>query len=175
MIMIPKTVTNNFCFYAYPQTQFAFLGKFGGNFWTFLGNFWGIFRLVGFHVVHHIWINNFYFHVMAQKCLSRLKISLLGKFGGNFWKFLGNFLGIFRLGGFHIVPPIVTTNFGFHNMAQKCLSRLLPSTSYLPYSGPFKLVGASWGKPQGKNSTFPHSHIPIPSQRALVDKSGRTF
>ena len=80
---------------------------------------------------------------MAQKWLSRLKISIWGKF----LRISMEFLKIFGHRWLPFNLPYWDKQLCFYSMAQKWLSRLLPSTPYLPYSGPFRLVGASWGKP----------------------------
>ena len=69
----------------------------------------------------------------------------------------------------------MTNNFCLHNLAQKWLARLLPSTPYLPHSGPFRLVRPSQAKPKLKNFAFPHSHIPIPRLGAFALYSHSTF
>ena len=64
-------------------------------------------------------------------------------FWGNVCRFWRNFWDYFGWRGFHIVPHTRINNFCFHDMAQKWLSRLLPSTPYLPYSGPFIVAKAN--------------------------------
>ena len=100
---------------------------------------------------------------------------IFGGILGKILPILGKFLSFFFAGGFHIDPHIGINKFCFHDMAQKWLSMLLPSTSYLPYSGSYRLLKESKGNPKLKNSTFPHSHLPIPRPRACVINCGSTF
>ena len=80
------------------------LGDIFGEFLPILGQFLDFFGLGGFHIDPHIVTNNFCFHVMAQKWVSRLRITFLGGFWGNFCQFWGNFW-IFFAWGLPYWPP----------------------------------------------------------------------
>ena len=138
-------VTNNFCTNANAQKWVSKLKNFNlgeifGEFLPILGQFLDFFWLGGFHIDPHIVTNNFCFHVMAQKWVSRLRITFLGGFWGIFCQFWGNFWDFFGWGGLPYCPPywdkqILLPWYG-PEMAIKASSfYLLPSLFWTLYTG----------------------------------------